>query len=117
MTALLVLPPVLSLLVLSAHFFRSGNLLLSGLSLALLALLAVPRSWAARTLQAALLLGAAEWIRATAFLVDLRRDAGRPWVRLAVILGAVTLLTALSALVFQARRMKARYGPGQPVSP
>ncbi len=110
MTALFVLPPALSLLVLAAHFYRAGNVLAAALSLLLVTLLAVPRPWAARTLQTALLFGGAEWIRTTAFFVGLRREAGRPWGRLAVILAVVTLLTALSALVFETARLRARYG-------
>lgn len=110
MTALLVLPPALSLLVLGAHFYRAGNVPAAALALLLLALLAVPSPWAARTLQAALVFGTAEWIRTTAFLVQLRRNLGQPWARLAVILGAVTLLTALSALVFETARLRKRYG-------
>ncbi len=110
MTALALLPPVLSFLILAAHFFRAGQFAFSAVSLLFVALLAVPRPWAARTLQAGLLLGAAEWIRTTAFYVGLRRDAGRPWGRLAAILAAVTLLTALSAFVFETRRMKRRCG-------
>lgn len=110
MTGLLVLPPALALLVLGAHFYRAGNVLLAAASVILVTLLAVPRPWAARTLQAALLLGGAEWIRTTAFFVGLRRDAGRPWGRLAVILAAVTLLTALSALLFETTRLRKRFG-------
>ncbi|HQR46575.1 MAG TPA: hypothetical protein PLB02_11295 [Thermoanaerobaculia bacterium] len=109
MTALSLLPPVLSLLVLAAHFFRAGQPALSVVSLLLVALLAVPRPWAARTLQAALLLGAAEWVRTSIFFVGIRREAGRPWGRLAAILAAVTVVTALSALVFESRRLRKRY--------
>jgi hypothetical protein len=110
MTALSLLPPVLAFLVLGAHFFRAGQFALSAVSLLLVALFAVPRPWAARTLQAALLLGAAEWIRTTAYFVSLRRDTGRPWTRLAAILAAVTLLTALSALLFETPRLRKRFG-------
>ncbi|MFI5181129.1 MAG: hypothetical protein ACHQPI_07045 [Thermoanaerobaculia bacterium] len=110
MIALFCLPPILSLLVLAAHFYRAGHVAIAILSILLTGLLAVPRPWAARTLQAALLLGCAEWIRTAEFFVTLRRDAGRPWGRLAIILAAVALLTALSALVFESRRMKKRFG-------
>ena len=116
MTALLVLPPALSLLVLGAHFYRAGNVPAAALSLLLLTFLAVPRPWAARTLQAALVLGTAEWLRTTVFFVQLRRNLGQPWARLAVILGAVTLLTALSALVFETARLRKRYGLETPES-
>lgn len=115
MTAFSALPPILSLLVLAAHFYRAGNVALAILSIFLTGLLAVPKPWAARSLQAALLAGGAEWIRTAAFFIGLRRDAGRPWGRLALILAAVTLLTALSALVFETRRMRTRFGLGKPI--
>jgi hypothetical protein len=110
MTFLVHLPAGLSLLVLAAHFYRAGHYVIAVATLALFSLFAVPKPWAARALQATLLLGASEWIRTTAFFISLRRDAGRPWGRLAVILAAVTLLTALSALVFESARLRKRYG-------
>ena len=60
--ALQLLPVVLSLLVLAAHFLRAGNGIMVVLVLGLLGLLAVPRAWAARTVQIALQLGAVEWL-------------------------------------------------------
>jgi hypothetical protein len=102
--------PGLAALVLAAHFYRAGNLVLAALALALIALLLVPRPWAARTIQACLVLGAAEWVLALAQLVGIRQAAGQPFMRLAAILGAVALVTALSALVFQTRPLRQRFG-------
>ena len=113
MIALQLLPVVLSLLVLAAHFLRAGNLIMVVLALALLGLLAVPRAWAGRTLQIALLLGAVEWLWTLVRLVSARARAGEPALRMALILGAVALLTALSALVFRTARLRRRFrGPG-----
>ena len=92
------LPVVLSALVLGAHFYRSRSVALVALSLALPLLLLVGERWSARAVQAGLLLGAVEWVRTLAFFAGQRMEAGRPWARLAVILGVVALLTALSAL-------------------
>jgi hypothetical protein len=40
---------------------------------------------------------------------------GQPWTRLAIILGCVALATALCALVFETRRLRARFGlPDRP---
>jgi len=114
MTVLSLLPPVLSLLVLGAHFYRAGQPALVLLMAALAALVFVKRPWAARAIQAALLLGAVEWVRTALRFIEIRQDLGRPWIRLALILAAVTLLTALSALVFETRRMSARFGLGGP---
>jgi hypothetical protein len=92
------LPVVLSALVLAAHFFRSRQLTLVVLSLALPLLLLVRKHWSARVVQAGLVLGGLEWVRTLAFFAGQRMEAGRPWGRLAVILGVVAALTALSAM-------------------
>ncbi len=109
MTALQLLPVVVSLLLLGAHFLRSGNLVLVALALVLVGLLGVRRRWAARLVQVALVLGALEWARTLDVLVAWRSEAGRPVTRLAVILGSVTLLTVLSALVFRTERLRRVY--------
>ncbi len=112
MTNLLLIPPGLSALLLAAHFYRAGRLSLAVASLALIALLAVPRRWAARALQVALALGALEWLRTLAAFAAERVSAGQPYVRLAVILLAVAAFTAASALVFRHAGLRARYHIG-----
>lgn len=103
--------PALAFLVLSAHFFRAGNLPLFAAALLLfLPLLFVRRSWAARTLQAGLALGAVEWIRTLVAFAGQRRAMGLPYTRLAVILGAVALATAACLFVFRSERVKRFFG-------
>ena len=110
MTALLFTPVVLSLLLLAAHGSRAGlPLSVSLLVLALAGLLAVPRRWAARTLQAVLVLGALEWARTTVVLASARQAAGLPATRMVIILATVALLTAASALVFRHDRLRRRF--------
>lgn len=92
------IPVVLSALVLAAHFYRARSIPLVAASLALPLLLLVGERWSARAVQAGLLLGALEWVRTLAFFAGQRMEVGRPWGRLAVILGVVAALTALSAL-------------------
>lgn len=112
MIALQLLPVVLSLLVLAAHFLRAGNLILVLLVLSLLWLLTVPRAWAARTVQIALILGALEWIRTLIVLASARSRTGEPALRMTIVLGVVALVTGLSALVFQTVRLRRRFrGP------
>ncbi len=109
MLFLQMLPVVLSLLILAAHFSRHGQPTLVVLSVALMGLLAVPRSWAARVLQVVLLLGAAEWVRTVIVLARIRAEHDLPATRMVIILVAVALLTAASALVFRTRRARARF--------
>jgi hypothetical protein len=105
-----LLPVILSALLLAAHFFRAGNLAGLAVSIGGLALLFVPRAWAARAVQVGLVVGAAEWVRTLFVFAAQRRAMSEPWGRLAVILGAVALLTLASATVFYTERLRRRYG-------
>jgi hypothetical protein len=109
MTFVRLLLPALAAIALAAHFHRAGNLLLSGLAVALVALLFVPRAWAARTVQLGLAAGALEWVLTLVRLIDARQALGQPYLRLAAILGAVALVTALSALVFRTGELRRRF--------
>ena len=106
---LLLLPAALSALVLAAHFLRFGSLVLVVASLALVVLMFVRRSWAARLIQVGLVLGALEWLWTLVFLVGARRQSGQPFIRLAVILGAVTALTGASTLCFRGRALRQHF--------
>jgi len=110
MTALQLVPVTLSLLVLGAHFLRSGHTLLMAWTLLILALLFVRKPWTARLAQAVLVLGALEWVRTVVHLVGARAQAGVPVVRMTAILVAVALVTGLSALLFQTRSLGRTYG-------
>lgn len=101
--------PLLALLLLAAHFYRADRMVLAVLCAALTLLLAVPRPWAARTLQAALVLGAIEWLRTLASFAATRVAVGQPYLRLALILGAVAAFTLLAACVFQHRALRSRF--------
>ena len=109
MTLLRLLPPVLAALLLAAHFYRADNLVLAGAALALVGLLLVPRAWAARVVQVGLVAGAVEWLLTLWRLVEMRQAMGQPYARLAAILAAVALFTALSALSLRARALRERY--------
>lgn len=99
--AALLMLPVLALLLLAAHLVHAGLMPLAVLAILLVGLLAVPQPWASRTLQVVLAVAVIEWILTTVELAQLRLRHGEPYLRLAVILGSVTLFTALAALAFQ----------------
>jgi len=117
MLFLQLVPVILSLAVLAAHFLRQGQPILVFLSVALIGLLGVPRVWAARLLQVVLLLGAAEWVRTLIVLARIRAEHGQPATRMVIILAAVAILTAASALVFFTRRSRARFRVAIPEDP
>lgn len=108
MSFLLILP-ILALGLLGAHFYRAAAWPLAALCVLLVLLLAWPRPWAARVVQAALVLGSLEWLWTLVLLVQQRAALGQPWLRLSLILGAVAVFTAGAALVFRHRRLRARY--------
>lgn len=106
---LALLPIILSFLLLAAHFFRFGQIALVALALFLPCLLLVRKHWAAQTLQIALLLGAAEWVRTIVVFAQARMAGGYPYLRMTLILGAVALFTAGSALLFNNPSLRTRY--------
>ena len=110
MKVLFFAPIVLSLLVLGAHFLRYDIAAGVAVVLLLLGLLFVRKPWVARVVQVALLLGTAEWVRTLFQLVEARAAQGAPYTRLAVILGAVIAVTALSALLFESKTLRRVYG-------
>lgn len=110
MTKLLFVPIVLSLLLLAAHFLRDANYVGVALFIGLIGLLFVKRSEAARILQAALFLGALEWLWTIYELVQVRTAMGLPAARMMLILGVVAAATALSAGLFHTRALKRIYG-------
>jgi uncharacterized membrane protein YecN with MAPEG domain len=102
-------PVILSFSLLAAHFLRSGLMPLVVLTLLFPLLLFVKKTWVVRAIQIILVIGALEWIRTLLTLVDLRREAGMPWTRLAIIVGAVAIFTGCSALIFCCSSLKKRY--------
>lgn len=108
-----LLPVILSILLLAAHFFRAGENIYVYVLLALLPLLVLKKSWLPWVIQVALLLGAIEWLRTLMFVAQMRIEFGMPWVRMAIILGAVAVFTALSGLVFRGKALRKSYSGGK----
>ena len=65
---------------------------------------------AARIIQIFLILGGIEWIRTLIYYARIRVANGEDWLRLAIILSVVAILTAATALVFRTKSMTERYG-------
>lgn len=109
MNFLRLLPVVLSFLLLAAHFHRAGLTLLVGICAFLPLLLFLRKPWVPQFFQAVLVMGALEWLRTLYVLAEMRIALEQPWNRLAVVLGAVALFTALAGLVFNGDSLRARY--------
>jgi len=93
-----LVPVLVSFLLLAAHFLRASQFVGVGVCLLLPFLLAVRSAWSAWTVRMALLLGGLEWVRTLAGVAAERRSLGEPWLRMALILGAVALVTWASVL-------------------
>jgi hypothetical protein len=100
---------VLSFAVLAAHFLREGSVIMVAVCLFLPVLLFFPRKGAALAVQAALVLGAIEWIRTLVIIVQERMAAGVPYTRTMIILAVVAAWTLASVFVFRMPRMRRRY--------
>jgi hypothetical protein len=98
-SAVRVALPVLSLLLLAAHFYRSGLYPLVPAAIALTGLAFVARPWARRVLGFVLLCGALEWLRTAWTLARIRASLEQPYGRLVFILGTVAVVTLASAFV------------------
>ncbi|HSM14782.1 MAG TPA: hypothetical protein VLA66_12015 [Thermoanaerobaculia bacterium] len=96
---------VLALVLLGAHLSRAGAPLALALAVPVagIGLLFVRGAWAGWAVRIVLALGALEWLRSLAVHASRRAEAGQPWLRLAVILGAVAALTALAAWLHRPR--------------
>ena len=109
MNVVRLLPVLICTLLLAAHFYRAGY---TGLVIMLVVsplILFVRQPFSARIMQVILVAGGVEWVRTTIQFVTMRQSMGMPWIRLAVILGAVSLITFLSALVFRMKALQERY--------
>lgn len=102
-------PVFFSFLLIAAHFQRAGISFLAVVCLLTPGLLYFTSPWSIRILQTLMFLAAIEWVRTLVYLIQLRQDAHLPWMRLAIIIGAVALFTAVSTLVFRHRSLKKKY--------
>lgn len=101
-----LLPAVLALLVLAAHFYRAGLVFLVPVCIGLVVLLLIRLRWVPQAVTVALFLAAAEWLRTLVMLAGERIEAGQPSARLVAILAGVTLATLLAAWPLRAAAVR-----------
>ena len=109
MNVVKLLPVIVSMLLLAAHFYRAGQEVMVFFSIALPLILLIRRPWVVRVMQAVLVMGALEWTRTVIRLAQMRMEMGAPWGRLALILSVVAVFTTGSTFVFTARSLRKRY--------
>lgn len=108
-TFALLLPAIISLLVLAAHFLRYGNLIVIGIIIFLLLLLFIKHKISARIVQLGLLLATVEWVDTAYMLVSYRMHYDMPLIRLSIIMGFVILFTFASIFIFRTKTLRERY--------
>jgi len=118
MKNVVLLAPVVSLLLLAAHFLRAQAWVPLGVCLCLPALLLWRSRWAALAIQCGLVLGAIEWLWTLVSLTAARRALGQPYGRMVLIIGLVATATLMSAAVFRLPSVRQRYrlDPGRTAS-
>lgn len=114
MNFLRLLPVILSLVLLAAHFlFHTGQVAVAILPLFFLIPLFLRQAWVPWLLELILLLGTVEWVRTLVVGVSQKSALGKDWYRYAMILGAVALFTHLSSLVFRSKALRNWYAGGE----
>ena len=109
-----LIPPLLSLAILAAHYFRRAPMptvkfTFVGIALALMLLLLIPNRWTVKPVQFVLLFGAWEWVATLLESLAERQAAGAPYLRMCLILAGVSAFTAWSGLLPSMGRLRRYY--------
>lgn len=104
-----LIPAILCALLTGAHLLRVQGPPAAAAFALLPGLFLLRERWVLPSARGLLVAGSLAWLLITARLVQARTAAGEPWLRLALILGAVTALHLLSALLLRSRRLESRY--------
>jgi hypothetical protein len=96
------IPAVLSSWLIAAHFLRTGAMGLVILCLAAPSCLFSRQAWSRTVVRVFLVLATVEWLRTLAGNVAERQATGEPWLRMALIIGAVSAFTAMSVWLLRA---------------
>lgn len=108
MPVLFVLPAIVSLLILAAHFLHNGgNFLLVIPCLALCLFLFSHNRWMLYIVQIALILATIEWIFTAIDIVQVREQTGLPYMRAAIIISSVAALNLIAAVLLRYRNRRA----------
>ncbi len=102
-------PVILTFIVLAAHFSRHNALFLALFTLFFPFVFLIKKEWVKKVTVFFIIAGFLEWIRTAYILTSIRLHYNLPFLRMALILGAVAILTLLSGLVFKTSRLKKRF--------
>lgn len=100
---------VLAALLISAHFFRAGNMVMVVICVAVPLAFLYRRRLSLVLLQILAYGAAATWLYTAWQLVQVRQSFGQKWALAAAILGAVALYSLLAGLLLNSRVMRECY--------
>lgn len=109
MIALGILPIVISFALVAAHFLRASQFALVALCVFFPVLLAIPKRWAARSVQLALIAAAIEWSLTLVLIAQQRIASGLPYTRTVLILAGIVAFTLASVFAFLLPALRKRY--------
>jgi hypothetical protein len=101
--------PILSSVLLAAHFSRVQLDWLAVIALLFPLILLIKQKWVLRIYQIYLGGGAIIWTERLLYLRKMRIEEGQPWIRLVIILAVVALMTLLSAFLLQNKKVQKAY--------
>lgn len=104
-----LVPAILCALLTGAHILRFQGPVAAGGFLLLPGLFLLRGRWVLSAARGLLVAGGLAWVLITASLVQARMGMGGPWPRLLLILGAVTVLHLIAALLLRGNRLESRY--------
>jgi hypothetical protein len=104
-----LIPLIIAFFLLGGHFLRSDHMIFASMSILAPLLLFIKKRWILLFVQCLTWSGAMVWIYTTFSLVQQRRVAGVPWVRMLLILSGVTVLTLCAGYLLSSDTVKRRY--------
>lgn len=100
---------ILTYLLLGAHFFRDGETFLSIVCIFIPLLLLIKKKWCLLFVKLFTYGGVIVWIFTLITLINERVNTGEPWLRMAVILLAVIVMTISTSLFLNSKVFKEKY--------
>ena len=95
--------------MLGAHFMRGSEPFLTIVCILTPFILLIKKRFSLILVQVMAYAGGSVWIYTIIEIARRRIEYGQPWIRMAIILGAVALITVLAGLLLNSRKMKEKY--------
>lgn len=111
------IPFVIAMIILAAHFLRTGALTLTLLCLLFPFLLFIKRSWVITATSLFAYIGGIIWLFVTYELYLARVASGQPWTRMIVILGTVAIFTFAAGMLLKTAAVRKHYDSSKGPNP